>query len=108
MVRSILIRNWGLEFNCAISYLCDLEQCSIPGLSGTQVQTRETEGGLMEGPRPGDGEGGARLGQVTGDYQEATTLRGRLYGRPALGFSGREVVVPCLRSTQQRRRREIP
>ena len=46
--------------------------------------------------------------EVTGDYQEAPTLRGRLFGRPALGFSGREVVVPCLRSTQQRRRREIP
>ena len=47
--------------------------------------------------------------EVTRDDQEATTLRRRLYhGRPTLGFSGRDVAVPCLRSTYQRRRREIP
>lgn len=55
-------------------------------------------------------EKGSQTGpKVTRDDQEATTLRGRLYHRrPTLGFSGRDVVVPCLRSTYQRRRREIP
>lgn len=47
VVRSTLFRNWGLNCNCAISYLCGLGQCSTSGLSKPKFKPVKQWGNLM-------------------------------------------------------------